>query len=314
MATLTYNKLRKLKAGQAIADPGCRGLRFIGGPRGVYAQLRYKDDGGWHSMGLGRLPDPDELEASAIDAGLGSYHFDQAIDEFRRQASEKKRQLRGGIDPRAPDKNSLRVIAARYIEREAKKHNRSWAEAERIFKVYINPRLGDLAVESIKRREVTELLDAIEDRKLKDANGEPLGGPVMADRTLAALRRVLNWHAARDDRFASPLVKGMARTKPKERARDRVLSDQELRDLWSACDSVTPAVFGALVRTLLLTAQRRDEVGQMRRAEIDGVWTIPADRYKTGIANVVPLSKAARAIIAALPVRKLKDGTNVSVR
>jgi len=311
MATLTYKMLRKLKAGEVLADPGCRGLRFIGGPKGVYAQLRFKDESGWHSMGLGRLPDREELEASAAAAGRGSYHFDEAVEDFRRRAWEKKKQARGGIDPREPDKNSLRVVAARYIEREAKKRNRSWAETERIFKVYINPRLGDVGLDKVTRRDVAELLDAIEDRKLKDADGKPLGGPVMADRTLAALRRLFNWHAARDDRFTTPIVKGMARTKPSERARDRVLSDQEIRDLWAACDSAKPPIFGPYVRTLLLTAQRRDEVANMRRSEIEGsVWTIPAERYKTGRANVVPLSETARAIIAAQPVLKLRDGTD----
>jgi len=61
--------------------------------------------------------------------------------------------------------------------------------------------------------------------------------------------------------------------------------------------------WGALVRTLLLTAQRREEVAQMNRTEIDAnaAWTIPAERYKTGKPNVVPLSAAALAIIKAQP-------------
>lgn len=61
--------------------------------------------------------------------------------------------------------------------------------------------------------------------------------------------------------------------------------------------------FGALVKTLLLTAQRRDEVAHMSRKEIgeDGIWTIPAERYKTKRPNHVPLSKAALAVIEAQP-------------
>ena len=61
--------------------------------------------------------------------------------------------------------------------------------------------------------------------------------------------------------------------------------------------------FGALVKTLLLTAQRRDEVAHMSRKEIgtDGIWTIPAERYKTKTPNYVPLSKAALAVIEAQP-------------
>jgi integrase len=126
-------------------------------------------------------------------------------------------------------------------------------------------------------------------------------GPVMADQTLAYVRKAFNWYAVNgeDDDFVSPIVRGMARTKPKERARDRVLSDEEIRHIWRALDDA--GTFGALVRTLLLTAQRRDEVAHMSRREIgkDGIWTIPAERYKTKRPNHAPLSQPTLAIIEA---------------
>ena len=105
----------------------------------------------------------------------------------------------------------------------------------------------------------------------------------------------------RDDQFSAPVVRGMARIKPKERARTRVLSDDEIRIIWPALAEA--GTFGALVKMLLLTAQRRDEVAQMSRNEIgeDGIWTIPAERYKTKKPNFVPLSKAALAVIEAQP-------------
>jgi integrase len=131
------------------------------------------------------------------------------------------------------------------------------------------------------------MLDEIEDEH----------GPVMADRTLAHLRKALTWYAARDDEFNSPIVRGMARTKPKERARQRVLTDDEIRDLWAALDTIA-GPFPAIVRTLLLTAQRREEVAQMQLPELeDDLWTIPEERYKTGLVHAVPLSTAARAVI-----------------
>ena len=128
-------------------------------------------------------------------------------------------------------------------------------------------------------------------------------GPVMADRTLAYFRKAFNWRAARDDDFHPPIAKGMARTKPKERARARILSDDEIRDLWSALDTVTePACYAAYVRTLLLTATRRDEAAQMSWDEIDGdTWTIPAARYKTKTEHVVPLADLARALMGERP-------------
>ena len=91
------------------------------------------------------------------------------------------------------------------------------------------------------------------------------------------------------------------RANPKERARARVLSDEEIRIIWPILAKA--GTFGALVRTLLLTAQRRDEVARMSRKEIgqDGIWTIPAERYKTKRPNHVPLSKAALDVIEAQP-------------
>ena len=81
--------------------------------------------------------------------------------------------------------------------------------------------------------------------------------------------------------------------------RTRALSDDEIVSLWDALESEeVPLPFRRIVRVLLLTAQRRNEVGLMRTEEIDGeIWTIPAERYKTGIPNVVPLTKDARTCI-----------------
>jgi integrase len=79
----------------------------------------------------------------------------------------------------------------------------------------------------------------------------------------------------------------------------RVLSDDEIRAIWPRL----AGTFGALVKTLLLTAQRREEVARMGWAELgeDGIWTIPGDRYKTKRPNFVPLSPAALAVIEAQP-------------
>jgi len=166
---------------------------------------------------------------------------------------------------------------------------RSADEYDSVFTRLVKPAIGRTPIYDLRRSEIVGMLDKIEDKN----------GPVMADRTLAYLRKALNWQAARDDRFVPPIVKGMARTKAKERARDRVLTDDEIRAIWSQLTGT----FGALVKALLLTAQRREEVAQMSWREIDkdGSWTIPASRYKTARASIVPLSQAARAIIEAQP-------------
>jgi integrase len=133
------------------------------------------------------------------------------------------------------------------------------------------------------------LLDRIEDQN----------GPVMADRTLAIARRIMNWHASRSDEFRSPIVKGMARVKPKSRARERTLIDDELRAVWSAAHE---GPFGHFIQFLLLTATRRGEAANAHRREFAGSdWIIPGKRYKTGTDHLVPLSNAAEALLAKLP-------------
>ena len=130
------------------------------------------------------------------------------------------------------------------------------------------------------------MLDAIEDADKA----------VTADRVLAYVRKAFNWQATRDDQFTPPIVRGMARTKPADHARTRALTDDEIRSLWKALNSPdSPEPFRNIVRVLLLTAQRRDEIGLMRAEEIDGdTLIIPAERYKTGVPNAVPLTDAAR--------------------
>ncbi len=123
----------------------------------------------------------------------------------------------------------------------------------------------------------------------------------MAQLVLAFLSRVMNWHAGRNDDFKSPIVRGMGRVKSSEQARDRVLSDDELRVIWRAAENM-PGPFGRCVRFLVLTATRRNEATDMRRDEVsNGDWIIPAERMKGKREHVVPLSPAAKAIIDGMP-------------
>jgi integrase len=118
----------------------------------------------------------------------------------------------------------------------------------------------------------------------------------MADGVLSFLRRVFNWHASRSDDFASPIVRGMSRTRPKERARERVLSDDELRIVWAVAGR--RGIFGRLVQFVLLTSARLRESANLVWTEIDGVdWTLPSARNKTKLDLVRPLSKAALGVL-----------------
>jgi integrase len=90
--------------------------------------------------------------------------------------------------------------------------------------------------------------------------------------------------------------------RPKENApRDRVLSDDELAAVWKACGDDD---YGKVVRLLILTAGRREEIGGMRWGEIDldkGIWTLPAERSKNHRQHALPLTPTMRGIIESVP-------------
>jgi integrase len=188
----------------------------------------------------------------------------------------------------ALERDTFRSVAEEYFAREGGKL-RSAAHQRAALERLVYPQLGRRPIATILRSDVVRLLDHIEDER----------GPVMADRTLAIIRKIMNWHASRSDDFRSPLVRGMARSK--NGSRKRILDDDELRAVWRAAEA-HPGPFGALVRFLLLTGARRSEASAMRWREICGAdWTLPAARNKTKVDLIRPLSPAAMAVIERLP-------------
>jgi hypothetical protein len=121
----------------------------------------------------------------------------------------------------------LDQFLARYV-RGRKPPLRSAAQIEDTFARCVRPRIGGKSIYGLRRGDVVGMLDEIADDR----------GPVMADRCLAYTRKAFNWWATRDDTFNTPIVKGMAHTKPKERARRRTLDDQEIRDLWAGLEAL----------------------------------------------------------------------------
>jgi integrase len=187
-------------------------------------------------------------------------------------------------------KNTLQAVCQRYLAREGGKL-RSAARRKADLERLIYPTLGNKQIDDIRRSDVIALLDDIEDQR----------GAVMADQALRLLGRIFNWHAARSDEFRSPIVRGMARSKSEDRERDRVLSDDELRAIWKAAETLTPP-WGQYLRFLLLTACRRSEASAMTWSELsNGNWTIPAARYKTNTEVTLPLSKAAVKVLSEIP-------------
>ncbi|MBA3517812.1 MAG: integrase arm-type DNA-binding domain-containing protein, partial [Rhizobiales bacterium] len=222
----------------------------------------------------------------------------------RQKARDALLEVAKGLDPAAEkkaakltsrddhDRDLFKSVTADFLKRHASK-NRTAGETERLLDREVMAAWGDKRVQDIAKRDVIDLLDKIVDR----------GRGVTANRTLAAIRRLFNWCIERDILKISPC----AGVKPPaaETSRDRVLSDDEIRWLWQACDGAGYP-FGPLVKLLLVTAQREEEVGglvtgELALAAVTPSWTIPIERAKNGREQFVPLSDLAVQIISDVP-------------
>jgi len=202
-------------------------------------------------------------------------------------ADEARAELEAGRDPRSAlaKPETLRAVCEEWAAREAGRL-RTGKDRHAILERLVYPALGDRPLTDIRRSDLVRLLDRIEDER----------GPAAADRTLNIVRSVFNWHASRSDDFRSPIVRGMARIKTHERARTRILTDDELRTVWRTAEG--QGAFGRFIRFLLLTGARRSEAAGMRWAELDGAdWTLPAARNKTKLDLLRPLPPQALAML-----------------
>jgi integrase len=186
--------------------------------------------------------------------------------------------------------NSFRAIAESFLQREGPKL-RSADRRHETFERLVYPVLGSGQIDAIRRSDIVKLLDSIEDQN----------GPSMAHVVLTFVSRVFTWHAGRSDEFRSPIVRGMGRINAKERVRTRILSDDELRAVWTTAEA-SGGSFDRYIQFLLLTPVRRNEAGNMTWAEFDGAdWLTPASQMKSKQNHLVPLSRKALATLAKLP-------------
>jgi integrase len=225
----------------------------------------------------------------------------------RRMAAQAMEEVAAGRDPAAAkrtakaaakeaaqaelrDRDTIERLAEQFCKRHARRKTRenSARATEGIFRNIVLPAWRTRSVHSIVRRDVIDLIE-----------GVAVDRPVMANRVKAALSKYFNWLAAHDVIAASPCAGVSAPSK--EVARDRALSDDELRRLWLAAEAIGgPA--GACIKLLILTGQRRSEIANLRFNEVDGdLLTIGAERMKGRAAHLVPLSTQAGAIFASIP-------------
>ena len=251
-----------------------------------------------------RIARPGEAERTSAKRYTIGRHGKLTPDQARKLAKQLAALVEQGIDPRQQELDAIKVKdAAERLAREQKRqeselifdkiadlwldhyeHEKerrpaSVRQARLVVDNHLRPVLAAKPMPHIGRDDLEPILDAIPARQKA------------MRRTVYVYAAVL-WKWAVGKRYAehSPLE---AMVKPDApRARDIVLNDSDLADLWAASETINQP-FGSFFRLLVLTGQRRSEVAAMRWSELDrrgATWTIPPERAKNGKAHIVPLS------------------------
>jgi integrase len=282
---LTSKAVENATAGvtrREIADRGARGLYLLVQPSGLKSwACRYRVDGKPVKLTIGSFP--------AV-----------SLAEARQLAATALADVARGNDPAAAKReakkdhgqDTVERLAAMFIEQHVRRKTRKGTQigVEATFRREVLPVWGSRPITDIRRRDIADLVNAI-----------AMTRPVLANRVLAHLSRFFKWCVGRDYIAGSPCI-GVERPSA-ETARNRCLTDDELRSFWAATDTL-PAPWGDVFKLLVLSGGRREEIIQLQWREIDlrhRLWTLPAARNKAGVDLVRPLGALAWTIIAAQP-------------
>jgi len=199
-----------------------------------------------------------------------------------------------GRDPAAEKREAKRRVVADRVEdlletfiAQRLSQNRSGGEISRLLRREMGRPWAGRSIHEITKRDVVEVVTAIEQR----------GAPVAANKTLKSIKTFLRWCVGRAVLDQSP-AEGVP-LPAKEVARDRVLDDEELAQVILAARQIG-GPYGGIVEFLALTGQRREEVARLQWDELDlarRIWTIPKSRTKNAKAHVVHLSGEALAAV-----------------
>ncbi len=248
------------------------------GKRSWYAVYSRQGRPRWLYMG-------DANAIALADARMLAAKAMLAVAEGKDPAAEKKAERGAG---------TFADLAARYLEEHAKKHNKSWAQADALVRRHALPRWSKLQAGSITRADVKQMMARIE-------------APIVANQTLAAVSAIFSWGMKEEIIFANP-CKLVARNPT--RSRERVLSESEVPLLWQALDGLDDPVRATALKVVLLTGQRPGEVSNMRREHIvdGGWWTMPGEL----VPGIWPGTKNGQNHRVWLPkaVQKLLNGDN----
>ena len=255
-----------------------------------------------------RITDRDKRSWSLIYRIAGASRLQQRVTlgnwpavgvaEARKRAKDALFEAMTGNDPAAEKKKEaerapdvFEDVAAEFVLRFLKPRQKRWQATEAIIKNKLISRWRGRPIRQITKPDVLKLLD-----REMDA-----GRQRMANQSHQLAGQLFRWALRRGYVDQDPTA-GV--DKPaKDRSRDRVLSDEELAEVWQAASQLGYP-FGPFVQLLILTGQRRNEVAGLLWAEIDfdkQLWSLPADRTKNGRPHDIPLSALAMAMLEKMP-------------
>jgi integrase len=217
----------------------------------------------------------------------------------RKTAAKLQAEVRLGNDPAAVKAEKQgraaetfgAVLKTYLARRRGQIRDSSLTEVERHLSRNLAP-LHSLPLAKVDRRTIAAQLARLTNE----------AGPIQTNRTRASLSKFLNWCLAEGLTETNATI---GTNKNVEKSRDRVLSNAELAAIWNALPDND---YGAIVRLLILTAQRASEIADLRWSEINlerSVIVLPSSRTKNHRVHIVPLSPMARAILEA---RRQRDG------
>jgi integrase len=282
---ITKTSVEALQKGQLLTDDECRGFFARCLPSGVISygfvyRVRSTGKRRWTGIGLHGAITADQarLEAERLRGAVA----DRRDPVAERQAARKEAVARITMGELVPA-----YLAERKSTFRPAVFKRQKAYLESYWKD-----LHELPIGGIERKDVVATVDKIAGKR----------GRVAADRARTALSAFLSWAIDKEHRDDNP-AQGIAK-RGTGATRTRVLSEAELVTVWKACGD---SDHDKIVRLLILTGQRKTEMGSLSWPEINldqQRVELPPERTKNKREHIVPLSAEALAVLASIGRRK----------
>ena len=217
------------------------------------------------------------------------------VGRAREIASEHHANVRLGRDPAVEKRirverasHTFGALVTRYLDQQRNElRPGSYREIARHLNRYSAP-LHPLPIDSIDQQIIAERLSVVEKGS----------GAVTANRVRASMSAMFTWGMKEGLALANPVANT---NKREETARDRILTDTELRSIWKALDDNQ---YGTILKLLMLTGQRANEIAGLCWSEIDfhrGIISLPGERTKNGRPHEVPITSTVRSLLESQP-------------